>query len=104
MLFLEFLILGGKMSYKRAKHILPTELLELVQQYVDGECIYIPRKSSNKNEWGSKTSIRKELLLRDMQIYQDYQGGYGWSYLTEKYFLSLKSLQRIVRQEKRKDI
>jgi Mor family transcriptional regulator len=92
------------MSYKRAKHILPTELLELVQKYIDGECIYIPRKSSNKKEWGSRTSIRKELALRDMQIYKDYQTGYNWGYLSQKYFLSLKSIQRIIRQEKRKGV
>lgn len=92
------------MSYKGAKHILPTELLELVQKYIDGECIYIPRKSSNKKEWGSRTSIRKELALRDMQIYKDYQTGYNLEYLSQKYFLSLKSIQRIIRQEKRKDI
>lgn len=90
------------MSYKRAKHILPKELLELVQKYVDGECIYIPRKSSNKREWGNKTSIRQELALRDMQIYKDYQNGYNSGYLSQKYFLSLKSIQRIIRQEKRK--
>jgi Mor family transcriptional regulator len=92
------------MSYKRAKHILPTELLELVQKYVDGECIYIPRKSSNKKEWGSRTSIRTELALRDMQIYKDYQTGYNLGYLSQKYFLSLKSIQRIIRQEKRKGV
>lgn len=92
------------MSYKRAKYILPTELLELVQKYVDGECIYIPRKSSNKKEWGSRTSIRTELALRDMQIYKDYQTGHNCGYLSQKYFLSLKSIQRIIRQEKRKGV
>ena len=80
------------------------ELLELVQKYVDGECIYIPRKSSNKKEWGSRTSIRKELALRDMQIYEDYQTGYNLGYLSQNYFLSMKSIQRIIRQEKRKSV
>lgn len=90
------------MGYKSAKHILPAELLESVQKYIDGECIYIPRKSGNKKEWGSRTPIRKELLYRDMQIYRDYLIGYDSEYLSQKYFLSLKSIQRIVRQEKRK--
>lgn len=40
------------MSYKRAIHILPNDLLEMVQEYVDGEFIYIPRKSGKKKEWG----------------------------------------------------
>ena len=29
------------MSYKQAAHILPPELLREVQDYIDGECIYI---------------------------------------------------------------
>lgn len=89
------------MSYKAATHFLPTELLEMVQEYVDGECIYIPRKSSNKKEWGTKTSTRKELEIRNSQIYKDYQLGYDLNYLSKKYFLSWKSIQRIVRQEKK---
>ncbi|MEM1484468.1 CD3324 family protein [Oscillospiraceae bacterium PP1C4] len=90
------------MSYLKANYILPSELLELIQNYVDGECIYIPRKSCNKKDWGSKTSIREELELRDTQIYKDYQSGYHLGDLSQKYFLSLKSIQRIIRQEKRK--
>ncbi|MCJ0222769.1 hypothetical protein JY758_04130 [Clostridioides difficile] len=92
------------MSYKKAIHILPEELLESIQEYVDGECIYIPRKSNNKKEWGSNTPTREELSIRNMQIYEDYQVGYDLQYLSEKYYLSLKSIQRIVLQEKRKDI
>jgi Mor family transcriptional regulator len=92
------------MSYNKAKHILPAELLELVQNYVDGECIYIPRKSSNKKEWGSRTAARKELALRNTQIFRDYQSGYDSVSLSQKYFLSLKSIQRIIRQEKGKGV
>ena len=29
---------------KKAEEILPMEIIELIQQYVDGENIYIPRK------------------------------------------------------------
>ena len=31
------------MSYKKAAQILPDELIRQIQQYVDGEAIYIPR-------------------------------------------------------------
>ncbi|WP_101697082.1 CD3324 family protein [Clostridium minihomine] len=91
------------MSYQKAKYILPAKVLELVQEYVDGECIYIPRKSGNKKDWGSQTFIRKELADRNMQIYQDYQSGYDLRYLSDQYYLSLKSIQRIIRQEKTKN-
>jgi Mor family transcriptional regulator len=92
------------MSYNRASGILPMDVLELVQQYIDGEFLYIPRKSSEKKKWGSKTSIRQELAHRDRQIYQDYQAGYNSESLSQKYYLSVKSVQRIIRQEHRKAV
>lgn len=36
------------MGYIRAEKILPQEIIELIQQYVDGENIYIPKKSGNR--------------------------------------------------------
>jgi hypothetical protein len=30
------------MGYRKAEQILPNEIIELIQNYVDGECIYIP--------------------------------------------------------------
>ncbi|NOV87133.1 hypothetical protein BJV85_000104 [Clostridium acetobutylicum] len=39
------------MSYKKAINIIPDYLLEKVQEYVDGEFIYIPRKAENKKKW-----------------------------------------------------
>jgi Mor family transcriptional regulator len=90
------------MSYKNVNEILPAELLELVQLYVDGQYIYIPRKSSNKKEWGSETTTREELRIRNGQIYQDYQSGCDLEYLSQKYFLSIKSIQRIISQSKKK--
>ena len=36
------------MSYKKITDILPVELIESIQEYVDGKYIYIPRKEKNK--------------------------------------------------------
>ncbi|MEA4849127.1 MAG: CD3324 family protein [Clostridiaceae bacterium] len=88
------------MSYIKARHILPVDLLEKVQKYVDGECIYIPKAAYNKQEWGANTSTRKELKIRNKQIYDDYLKGQNTDSLSSKYFLSLKSVQRIIRQQK----
>lgn len=43
------------MSYIRAEEVLPKELLASVQQYVDGQMLYIPRKAEEKRTWGSTT-------------------------------------------------
>lgn len=88
------------MSYKNATNILPDDLLEAIQKYIDGEYIYIPRKSSNIKAWGSNTTTRRELQQRNMQIYEDYLAGLSMHELSEKYYLSLKSVQRIVLMQK----
>lgn len=86
------------MGYIRAEEILPVEVLELVQQYVDGRSIYIPRKEENRREWGETTLTRKELKIRNQKIYQDYLSGIKKPDLAEKYFLSEKSIQRIIKE------
>ena len=89
------------MSYKKATHVLPQELLAKVQEYIDGEFSYIPRISNHKKNWGAATSTRQELKDRNEQIYMDYVAGEHIEDLAEKYFLSVKSIQRIIGQLKR---
>lgn len=85
------------MSYKRAEHVLPSEIVELIQDYIDGESIYIPRKDNDRREWGEKTKISNELDRRNQQIYDNYRDdGYNTHELAQKYFLSKKSIQRII--------
>ena len=88
------------MSYKKATHVLPDYLLLKVQKYIDGEFLYIPRIADNKKVWGTNTSTRQEIQNRNKQIYADYLSGIKMSILAEKYYLSLKSIQRIIRQAK----
>lgn len=88
------------MGYMKAEEILPVEIIELIQQYVDGQNIYIPRRSGNRLEWGAKTEIKQELSVRNQQIYIDWQHGMTVTELTRKYCLSDKSIQRIIRKIK----
>lgn len=88
------------MSYIRAEEILPIEVIELIQQYVDGQNLYIPRKTENRLEWGTQTETRQELLIRNDKIYADYLAGETISQLAVRYYLSEKSIQRIIREKK----
>ena len=88
------------MGYIRAEEILPGEVIQLIQQYVDGANIYIPRKQENRQEWGAKTTYRVELQNRNHMIYRDYLAGMTTYELADTYFLSEKSIQRIIRQER----
>ena len=91
------------MQYKKATHVLPKELLKQVQSYVDGEYLYIPRASEKKKQWGTTTATRLELEHRNESSYQDYLAGIPSKTSAERYFLSIKSVQRIVRQMKQQD-
>ena len=88
------------MSYRRAEEILPMEIIELIQQYVDGENIYIPKKEGKRLGWGVQSGARQEIVSRDERIYREYQSGIPTVELAETYFLSVKSIQRIVRLKK----
>ena len=88
------------MGYIRAEEILPIEIIELIQEYVDGANIYIPRKQENRQEWGAKTAYKCELRKRNDSIYKDFLAGVTVNELAERYYLSEKSIQRIIRQQK----
>jgi len=90
-------------SYVKAVDVLPDEILELIQNYVDGEYIYIPRKEDNKKSWGENTDYRKEIEKRNSMIYEEYKTGVKIKILSEKYFLSEKSIQRIVLQKSKNE-
>lgn len=89
------------MRYQKASEILPVELVELIQDYIDGEYVYIPRKQENKKNWGEASRTREELRLRNMEIFVRHSQGMSTRELAEQYFLSEKSIQRIVLQEKK---
>ena len=86
------------MSYKNAAQILPPELLAQIQQYIDGEFLYIPRKTNQKKQWGAMTGTRRDLSERNRQICQDHRDGTPIRALADRYYLSEKSIQRILHQ------
>lgn len=89
------------MSYRKADLILPKELLELIQEYADGQYLYIPRKASHHKSWGDSTDSKQVMKKRNREIYNQYKRGRSTSDLASEYYLSIKSIQRIVLKEKR---
>ncbi|WP_341456811.1 CD3324 family protein [Clostridium diolis] len=78
------------MSYIKATEILPKELLNLIQNYIDGEYLYILRRECNKKSWGESTKSRTEIAIRNTNIFKDYKFGICIKVLTSKYYLSEK--------------
>ena len=91
------------MSYIKATDVLPQELLDLIQRYVEGEYIYIPKKECNRKLWGETTKSKKETFVRNKDIYKIYKDGVSVKILSEMYYLSLKSIQKIVLKMKKEN-
>jgi Mor family transcriptional regulator len=91
---------GKAMTYIKAQNVLPQEIINLIQEYVDGECLYIPRKSGKEKSWGEKNGTRKALKCRDIEIFNNYVNGATIIELTKMYYLSDKSIRRIINKEK----
>ncbi len=90
------------MSYIKAELLLPKELLEIIQEYAQGQYLYIPKKSEDRKEWGSNTNSKNLLQQRDEEIYRRYREGCRAENLAMEYYLSVKSIQRILLKEKNK--
>lgn len=82
------------MKYQNANNVLPQELLEQIQEYVQGEYLYIPIQSKRSAE--SVTDYKTELEKRDAQIYRKYLEGIGRKRLSEIFHLSESSIRRII--------
>ena len=90
------------MSYLRAEEILPKELLEAVQQYVNGQSVYIPAKE--KSDWGSGTDTKQILDSRNREIFEKHLDGASVQMLADEYALSEKSIQRIIRLQREHNV
>ena len=88
------------MKYKNAAKVLPQEMIELLQQYVQGEYLYIPIK--DKEVHTNLTDYALEVLKRDEHIYTNHLLGVSNAELAEKYALSESSIRRIIIKERKR--
>jgi Mor family transcriptional regulator len=88
------------MKYIKAQDVLPEELVKLLQEYVNGEYLYVPCKDGEKKTWGEKSGARILLRKRNKEIYQKYREGKTAEELAVEYFLSEQSIRRILSQVK----
>ena len=84
-----------KLKYKNAKDVLPEELLNAIQQYADGELLYIPKKTA-RSAWGEKNGTRNELMRRNRRIACEYKHGKTLDELSDRYCLSSDTLRKII--------
>ena len=88
------------MQYKNASTVLPQELIEVIQEYVQGEYLYIPIK--NRLQVAEPTEYVVELQKRDAHIYNQYLEGVTNKKLASMYHLSESSIRRIIINQRKR--
>lgn len=84
------------MNYKNGREVLPPRLLEELQQYIQGELLYIPKPEQARTPWGELSGSRLSLNIRNQEIYDDYCNGQSVKVLATSYHLSEESIRKII--------
>lgn len=85
------------MDYKNGKVILPSELLEQLQEYVQGNLVYIPKKEENRTGWGENSGAKEVIMNRNYEICEAHKNGIKTAELAAIFCLSEDSIRKILR-------
>ncbi|WP_164669740.1 CD3324 family protein [Virgibacillus doumboii] len=84
------------MAYIQAKKVLPEELIVELQNYIQGETVYIPKKKDNYQGWGTCSGGRKLIDQRNTAIKNAFDSGESIGDLAREYCLSIETVKKIV--------
>jgi len=84
------------MGYKKATKVLPQHLLRAIQEYVDGEYLYIPRKEENRRHWRESAPNRAFRAARNTEMAARRKAGWSVAQLAERDILSEKAVYKIL--------
>lgn len=84
------------MKYVNAQHVLPEELLQEVQRYVQGETLYVPRTVQEKKRWGTVSGGKQLLEQRNEAIRTSFEKGTRVEELAADYHLAVTTIRKIV--------
>lgn len=90
------------MKYRNAKTVLPERLLRELQQYVQGEIIYVPGNDPVRARWGESNGTREKYSSRNNEIIMLYRNGVSKEVIAERYHLSEHSIKKIIHGSKHK--
>lgn len=84
------------MNYRNGKNLLPPKLLSQLQEYVQGELLYVPRKAEKRAGWGAANGSRMKIEIRNIEIGRLYEEGKTVDELMEAYHLSEDSIRKVI--------
>lgn len=88
------------MKYTNAQKVLPKQLIQEIQKYVQGETLYIPKPKTEYRNWGSLSGGRRLLDQRNSAIKNAFSAGSSMEQLAGEYFLSVETIKKIVYSHK----
>ncbi|MGP4040796.1 CD3324 family protein [Gracilibacillus sp. D59] len=83
------------MKETKAQALLPEELILALQEYIEGETIYIPKRKERR-KWGVQTGNREYYHRRNQQIRHAFKKGTTIHQLATDYYLSMETIKKIV--------
>ena len=84
------------MKYINAKELLPRELVEELQRYIQGGYLYIPANDEQRRCWGELSGCREKLRQRNREIQRLYREGCSMEALSEEYGLAHSTIRKII--------
>lgn len=84
------------MKYINAEAVFPKRLLDELQQYVQGDWIYIPAMKGTRKAWGERSGSRETLRLRNKEIRLQYERGRSIEQLSSQFGLAYDTVKKII--------
>jgi Mor family transcriptional regulator len=82
-------------NYRRARDVLPEDLLTEVQKYAQGEMLYIPNGKQRK-KWGEDSGARNFYRIRNDEIREKFSLKVPIERLADEYCLSEDMIRKIL--------
>ena len=86
------------MGYRNAADILPENLLEAIQAYIEGEVVYIP-KTSPRKDWGEGNGSQGYYRRRNVEIRKSFLAGISVEELAVRYGLARGTIRNIIYEQ-----
>ena len=75
-----------------------------LQQYVQGEMIYVPGNGDIRTGWGESNGTREKYSSRNKEIILLYRSGISKEDIAERYHLSECSIKKIITCYRQKEL
>lgn len=87
------------MKYVNAENILPMDLVEKLQDFVQGGYLYVPAKKDQYKRWGQCSGYREEIDKRNLKIVRAHSSGSSIEELANSFCLSVYAVRKIIYQK-----